>query len=197
MNMNVYVKDFVETYADLLFKGSINFNSPEYKEFLKICEDEGNNRIVSLELNRHDSLDIAPEVIEDGPSDLSITSLCSALSSMLFRAGIDPQEFFPYIPFRFMQSNTRITSFNMLPEKHLIRSCAFHGCSNLKEVTLPEDLVEIESYAFAYCYKLKRVVFKGTIQQWQNIKFGSNVWTKCPCSKVQCVDGTTLLRVKQ
>ena len=49
----------------------------------------------------------------------------------------------------------------ILPNKKplTIESAAFHYCSNLKEIELPNNITYIEQGAFANCYNLKKVLF--------------------------------------
>ncbi|MBQ8569500.1 MAG: leucine-rich repeat domain-containing protein [Oscillospiraceae bacterium] len=46
---------------------------------------------------------------------------------------------------------------------------AFAGCRELREIVLPYSLRNVYLKAFANCKNLKRVYYRGTEQQWQNI----------------------------
>lgn len=90
-------------------------------------------------------------------------------------------------------------------------SGAFNNCDNLESVTLPESLRSIDVSAFGYCPKLKTltfsvnmsyigsiafaysgietIVYKGTMEQWKNIRRGDH-WNEYMGDVViQCTDG--------
>ena len=42
---------------------------------------------------------------------------------------------------------------------------AFSGCKSMRELVIPEGVVEIEDEAFANCTKLKRLVISDTVEK--------------------------------
>lgn len=60
----------------------------------------------------------------------------------------------------------------------------FADCKNLASITIPSSIEYIGSYAFDNCPKLSKVIYAGTIIQWQNIEGHDNIITD-----VICVDG--------
>lgn len=66
---------------------------------------------------------------------------------------------------------------------------AFHSCSSLHTVTLGKGITRIGGLAFAECTSLKRIVFKGSIAEWNAIQ-KYDEWDKgTPDYTVYCVDG--------
>ena len=192
------LKLWLEHYSDMLFSENLDFDSTQYKEFLQVFEDRRNERICWCDTqNNQDLLNITPHVLNDNVSTKTCFSLVTGLSSMLLRAGIDPQQYFPYIPYRFLFGNSFLTEYEVAEGKHYIDALGFSGCVSLKKVVLPSDITSINDYGFGFCIKLKHIIFKGTIEQWKNITFGKCCWTHVPCSNVICSDGTTRLRVKK
>ena len=55
-----------------------------------------------------------------------------------------------------------------------ISSYSFRNCSSLKNITIPSNITSIEEYAFDGCNSLENVYYNGTIEEWSNIKIGSN-----------------------
>ena len=61
----------------------------------------------------------------------------------------------------------------------------------LETVFIGQDLVSIGESAFAECKDLKKIVYSGTMEQWQSIRFGAHWREGVPTSmKVVCSDGT-------
>ena len=52
---------------------------------------------------------------------------------------------------------------------------AFDGCSGLTSIIFPSSLTSIESAAFYHCSGLETLEYKGTIEQWLSMEFGS-IW---------------------
>ena len=55
-----------------------------------------------------------------------------------------------------------------------IESYAFYGCNGLTSIILPSSLTNIGDYAFSYCLGLNTLEYKGTLEQWLSINFGSS-----------------------
>ena len=54
---------------------------------------------------------------------------------------------------------------------------AFSNCTGLTSITLPSSLTSIGDWAFQYCGGLGTLEYKGTIDQWLSIDFGSTWMT--------------------
>ena len=55
-----------------------------------------------------------------------------------------------------------------------ISSYSFRNCSSLKNIIITSNVTSIEEYAFDGCNSLENVYYNGTIEEWSNIKIGSN-----------------------
>ena len=51
---------------------------------------------------------------------------------------------------------------------------AFDGCSNLKNITIPDSVTIINNRAFNNCSNLTNVYYRGTKTEWENISVGSD-----------------------
>ncbi len=73
-----------------------------------------------------------------------------------------------------------------------IAAGAFGDCAGtgneLREIILPSGLVKIESRAFAGCYYLKNLQFRGTLAQWEAVKKDTG-WDAGISYTVVCTDG--------
>lgn len=52
-----------------------------------------------------------------------------------------------------------------------IRNCAFYGCKNLVNVTIPDSITSIGNNAFEYCASLKSVLIPGSVKSIGNAAF--------------------------
>lgn len=55
-----------------------------------------------------------------------------------------------------------------------INYSSFYGCDKLESVVLPRSLENIVSYAFYKCYSLNTVYYKGTPEEWKEVKIGKS-----------------------
>lgn len=85
--------------------------------------------------------------------------------------------------------NTELTTASIPEGIVSLGSSAFANCVNLASVTLPASLQDIGFNCFFNTPKLVSIVFNGTVEQWKNIKRGSNWLTKSGTTTVQCADG--------
>jgi len=83
-----------------------------------------------------------------------------------------------------------------LPQS-LVEICEgqFIYCNRLSSVTIPATVKEIGADAFRGCLELETVTFKGTRDQWKQIKLGENWNIGCNFTTVTCSDGTLTVDV--
>ena len=70
----------------------------------------------------------------------------------------------------------------------------FTYCQNLQEVLLPSTITSIDSFAFEGCTSLDTITFEGTVNQWNTIDFGNNVFDGCHEIRVNCTNGTLIIK---
>ena len=66
---------------------------------------------------------------------------------------------------------------------------AFMGCRRLKKIDLPGSLTLIEAGAFGMCHALKKVVFRGTTEEWKRIAYDGIFKDASAAVTVLCNDG--------
>lgn len=62
----------------------------------------------------------------------------------------------------------------------VIGSSAFYDCTSLASITIPSSVTIIREFAFENCTSLENVYYKGTIEDWCNIKF--SIYSSNPMS---------------
>lgn len=67
----------------------------------------------------------------------------------------------------------------------------FMGCSKLKTVFLPKTLTAIEASAFHTCTSLEKIIYMGTIEDWNKITITIQGNTYLNGVPIQCIDGIT------
>lgn len=114
-------------------------------------------------------------------------------------------------------SNRQLTNLPIIPTSvTMIGSSAFSECKSLTSVIIPDSITTLEMYSFGYCDNLTKVeipasvttiknraffnclnlgsvIFKGTIEQWNNIEFTGKWNEGAPVTYVQCTDGQVAL----
>ena len=85
--------------------------------------------------------------------------------------------------------NTEITTADIPEGVVSLGSSAFANCVNLAVVTLPSSLQEIGFNCFFNTPKLQTISFNGTVDEWKNIKRGSNWLAKSATRTVRCNNG--------
>ena len=66
-----------------------------------------------------------------------------------------------------------LTTINILNSVTEIGYAAFAYCTTLTAITIPDSVTTIGDNAFYGCYKLKKIVYSGTQEQWNSITIGS------------------------
>ncbi len=94
------------------------------------------------------------------------------------------------------RGKTNVVQKITLPQ-NLVEICdeQFIYCNRLTSVTIPATVSEIGTDAFRGCIYLETVTFKGTREQWQQIKLGENWNIGCNFTTVTCSDGTLTVDV--
>ncbi len=76
-------------------------------------------------------------------------------------------------------------------DEYKISYDAFKNCTSLEYVEIPASIVCIYSDAFDGCTALEAITYKGTVEQWKQVKTDSkNATHKLMSLKVQCENGT-------
>ena len=148
-----------------------------------------------------------PKGITDIASD--IFANCTSLTSVVIPEGIT------YIGGRVFRGCSSLTSF-VIPEsvtsiKYTFQYCtglksvvipksvtsigesSFEGCTKLMSVVIPETVTSIERAAFYDCTSLTSIIFKGNVEQWNEIEKGELWMSAVPATKVICSDGEVAL----
>ena len=71
-----------------------------------------------------------------------------------------------------------------------IDSYAFDNCGLIK-VSLPSTLEHIDRYVFQRCDLLEEIEYRGTIEQWKNLRKNRGWKAKSNIKRVKCIDGVT------
>ena len=117
-------------------------------------------------------------------TDITLPSSLTSINSRAFRycSGLTGELVIPEgvtsIGDYAFYSCSRLTRELVIPEGVTsIGSNAFYGCSGLTSITLPSSLRSIGMDAFAGCGRIETLEYKGTIDQWLSIDFGSTCIT--------------------
>ena len=117
-------------------------------------------------------------------TDITLPSSLTSINSRAFRycSGLTGELVIPEgvtsIGDYAFYSCSRLTRELVIPEGVTsIGSNAFYGCSGLTSITLPSSLRSIGMDAFAGCGGIETLEYKGTIDQWLSIDFGSTCIT--------------------
>lgn len=70
-----------------------------------------------------------------------------------------------------------------------IDGAAFYMFTHLTEIVLPSSLIEIGSEAFRACSNLSNVTYNGTMEEWNNISKGENIFALTNVRFIHCSDG--------
>lgn len=74
-------------------------------------------------------------------------------------------------------------------ESYEITNYAFYNHATLESVTISSNVTGIGDYSFLECYNLKKIIFEGTVEQWNNITKGKRWDAYTDNYTVYCTDG--------
>lgn len=101
---------------------------------------------------------------------LSNDKLFSQMNKILLDSGINPLLKLDRIPAGFFFSWVGGLDEYEIPNNiKIIGSCAFQS-SGLKKIRIPKSVVKIETYAFFDGYPNLKVIYEGSIEDWNNIE---------------------------
>ena len=115
---------------------------------------------------------------------------CTALQKIVLPASVSTIQKKAFYNCNSLQSlklnHTKITE---LPDT------VFGFCSNLKVIFLPKTLTSIGQAAFYQCNSLKKIIYMGTIEDWNKITISTgNIYLNR--TTIQCIDGVTHTNLK-
>ena len=90
-------------------------------------------------------------------------------TGLLLKNKINPLEYMNYIPTGFA-CTLDIKEFTIPSNIIEIGSYAFEDCANLASIEIPKNVTSIGNRAFFCCSKLKDVYYAGSEEDWKNIK---------------------------
>lgn len=88
-------------------------------------------------------------------------------------------------------ANKNITHAELSPMIQTIGENAFKNCSQLIDVTIPNSVTRIKADAFAGCFQLGTIYFRGVQEEWDDI-VKDNGWDGGRSINVVCMDPTSL-----
>ena len=65
----------------------------------------------------------------------------------------------------------------------------FYEFYNLKSITIPNGVRIIGKFAFSGCYSLESITYNGTTEEWKQIELGTHLNDSVSTMYVQCLDG--------
>lgn len=143
--------------------------------------------------------------------------LHSELTNVFLSSGINPLLYLEIIPFFYLGYDNAQTDLN-IPKNIIavtmfafdssklenvvfqegctaIYDFAFGDCKELKHVVLPSTLTELGNKIFQGCENLTEIHYRGTTEQWTNIKRNHNWLHNVNVKKVICSNGEIPLNV--
>ena len=73
------------------------------------------------------------------------------------------------IPFGALYGCTSIKNVKISDGITTLKKSCFCRCDMMEEVTIPESVTSIEPFAFCDCSNLKKIIYEGTIEDWDDI----------------------------
>lgn len=77
---------------------------------------------------------------------------------------------------------------------NILHSRVFSECVSLKNISIPSTVTKIAPYAFEGCINLTDVSFRGTVEQWEQVRISPSAFKQVPNKMITCIDGVTKLR---
>ena len=102
----------------------------------------------------------------------SAAAFTSAFTALLLKNNINPLNYMDHVPVCFAY-DLSIESFEIPNNITYIWGNAFDGCKNLKSIHIPNSVKEIYTAAFYACNNLSDIYYKGSKEDWENIKINN------------------------
>ena len=96
----------------------------------------------------------------------------SPFTALLLKNNINPLNYMDHVPVCFAY-DLSIESFEIPNNITYIWGNAFDGCKNLKSIHIPNSVKEIYTAAFYACNNLSDIYYKGSKEDWENIKINN------------------------
>lgn len=106
-------------------------------------------------INNYDFVFIYRELYENIEPEIT-----SGVTSIFFKAGIDPLKYLKNIPACYLYGDFTIKSFKIPDHVKSIGIAAFCCCENLRAIQIPSNIKEIETHAFGECYGLTSITIE-------------------------------------
>ena len=111
------------------------------------------------------------------------------MSLLLIEAGANPLLYMKEVPEGFLY-NTKISCFDIPDGVTTIGMGAFENCTQMIQIGIPNSITTIEYHAFKKCNSLDKIIFKGTMEDFNNINVDTLAFDKIYHSiQVICTDG--------
>ena len=93
-------------------------------------------------------------------------------TALLLKNNINPLNYMDHVPVYFA-GDLSIESFEIPNNITYIWGNAFDGCKNLKSIHIPNSVKEIYTAAFYACNNLSDIYYKGSEEDWKDIKINN------------------------
>ena len=120
-------------------------------------------------------------------------AVIGAMGYLLHEAGIPFIEIMGYVP-KYAFYETDIKSITIPQNCMAIEDYAFFGCTRLKTVRIETAPTYISDFAFSNNYSLDNIYFSGTSEEWEQIDIAVTARNKGRRTIVQCADRSIFLR---
>lgn len=108
---------------------------------------------------------------------------CSSLENITFSGVVGISSYYTF------SSCSKLKSVELPENITSIQYQTFSSCINLTDLVIPNNVKSIEKEACYNCQNLRNITFKGTIEEWNNIKKVDGWNYNVPCTTVVCTDG--------
>lgn len=144
-----------------------------------------NSHLDELDEERYD------EFFKDAADQLALEDEAT-VCRMLRKSGIDFIAKLDYIPEASFYKDQSIRNYTVQEGIKILDSFCF-ASTNIESVSLPSTLEEIHEGVFESCDKLDKIVFNGTMSQWNDVILESYSFLNVPALHVECTDGELLI----